>query len=61
MNNTIDTALLALILTLQSFPPSQLDEVAFAVATVSDAFKVDYNQLLQTYSDYEAGDYTPLF
>jgi len=61
MNNSIDTALLALLLTLQSFPPSQLDEVAFAVASVSDAFKVDYNQLLQAYSDYEAGDYTPRF
>ena len=61
MNNTIDTALLALILTLQSFPPSQLDEIAFEVATVSDAFNVDYNQLLQTYGDYEAGDYIPLF
>ena len=61
MNNSIDTALFALLLTLQSFPPSQLDEVAFAVATVSEAFKIDYNQLLQTYSDYEAGDYTPRF
>ena len=61
MENTIDTALFALLLTLQSFPPSQLDEVAFAVATVSEAFKIDYNQLLQTYSDYEAGDYTPRF
>jgi len=61
MNNSIDTALFALLLTLQSFPPSQLDEVAFAVASVSDAFKVDYNQLLQAYSDYEAGDYTLRF
>jgi len=61
MNNSIDTALLALLMTLQSFPPSQLDEVAFVVATVSDAFRVDYSQLLQAYSDYEAGDYTPRF